>query len=441
MLVDFDYAQASVDHNIRGIASSSAGYISFNCLDDDFFGKFTMTFPFYFNVPPCSVSQHGVNLDDYNNLSGSAWSPSLGYLDFGSESAPNAPDYGFNSHCLNQCTSANHCHACYNYNTERFYGWAYYAANNEWIRLDEPANVPSGSYFMPVRMANVNSPQPGVLHGYIHPSFGPLSFNCEDESTCGINPYKVFMWKLELQSMSAPNWSFSQACSSNARRVVFQWLKKSGIQSAYRIIVSTSNSTSSPVFDTGKKTSSAYQLVCPSADCLWTPEYNTSYYWWLQLWNDLDEPTEMFQFNRDINGFLTDNIAYNDAVSPNNRLTFTSYRHEFPNPFFSWDPPEILVGSSTQFVSDAKFYTNAQPDSNPQTCVDGNCDFLWSVSNPDEAIIDSPTSANTDIIFKNIYPQDVTLRVTDAEGYQCSRAYSVLTINFQLPLWKEVKAE
>lgn len=434
VLANFNYAQASIDHNIRGIASSSAGYISFNCLDDDFFGKFTMTFPFYFNVPPCSVSQHGVHLDDYNNLSGSAWSPSLGYLDFGSDTAPNAPDYGFNSHCLNQCTSANNCHACYNYNTERVYGWAYHIAADEWITLDS-------SLSPPVAMTNVNAPQPGVFSGYASsPSIGPISFNCLTDGTCGTNTYKVYMWKLELQSMSAPNWSFSQACGSGAKRVTFQWLKKSGIQSAYRIIVSTSNSTSSPVFDTGKKIGSASQLVCPSANCSWTPDYNTSYYWWVQLWNDLDEPTEVFQFNRDINGVLTDNITYNDAVSPNNRLTFTSYRHEFPNPFFSWNPPEILVGSTTQFVSDSEFYTNAQPDSNPQTCVDGNCDFLWSVSNPAEAIISSSTNANTDITFTNIYPQIVTLRVTDAESYQCSYSSSVLTINFQLPLWKEVKA-
>ena len=33
-------AQASLSHNIRGLANSLYGYISFNCLDDDFAGRF-----------------------------------------------------------------------------------------------------------------------------------------------------------------------------------------------------------------------------------------------------------------------------------------------------------------------------------------------------------------------------------------------------------------
>ena len=52
----FKMVSASINDNVRGLASSSLGYISFNCLDDNFFGYFPFTFPFRFNVPPCSFS-------------------------------------------------------------------------------------------------------------------------------------------------------------------------------------------------------------------------------------------------------------------------------------------------------------------------------------------------------------------------------------------------
>jgi hypothetical protein len=433
--LSFHQAQAGTEHNIRGLASSSMGYISFNCLDDDFFGKFPMIFPFYFNVSPCSVSQHGVHLDDDNNLSGSAWSPAVGYIHFDSSSTPLALDYSFNVNCPNTCDSSNNCIACYNTTTQQVYGWGYRnASGGQWIDLDSESP--------PVTMINYDNPQPGIFAGYADSPFGQISFNCLTDNTCGINDYKVYMWKLELQEMSAPNWSFAQACSFGvARRVSFEWLRKSGTQTAYRVVANTVNNTSTPIFDSGELSGSASQLVCPSLNCDWTPNYNTSYYWWLQLRNENGEWTEMFQFNRDTYGTLTDNIDYNNDVSPASRLTFTTYKHEFPYPFFVM-PPEILVGTSTPFVSDSSYYTTANPNSNAQPCLEGgDCDFLWSVSNPATASIDEPTAHTTNITFSDITPQIVTLSITDPDKYVCSYSANTMTINFQLPIWREVKAQ
>lgn len=428
--------EAGIEHNIRGLASSSAGFISFNCLDDDFFGRFPMIFPFYFNITPCSLYNYGVHLEDDNTFSGSAWSPALGFFHFDSTDAgtPDPPNYDFNVNCLSPCTSANNCLACYNYNDQRVYGWAYREVPGDWVRLDS-------GLMPPVTMTNFMAPQPGIFSGYASSAFSNISFNCLTEASCGSYDYKVYMWKLELQEMSAPNWSFAQACSSGAQRVVFQWVRKSGFQSAYRVIVNTNNNTSSPIFDTGKVLGSASQLVCPGPSCAFTPQYGQTYYWWLQLWNATDEPTEWFQFNRDTYGVLTDNITYNDTVSANPRLTFTSYLHEFPNPFFTWDPPDILVNTTTDFTSDASYYTSVNPNSNPQSCADGSCDFLWEASNPASAVIASSSAATTTILFTNTTPQVITLSVTDSDDYMCSYSSPVLTINYQLPLWKEVKAE
>lgn len=444
-LLSLNVALADESHNIRGLASSSKGYISFNCLDDDFFGRFTHTFAFYFHVPPCSVSQHGVNLEANNNLSGQAWSPSLGFIDFGSASTPTlaSTEYDkFVSDCMpgNHCTSANDCIACYNENSQRIYGFAYSIKEGKWIRLDD-GSQPN------LVMSNYNSAPPGVFEGITaasNTSFGPISFNCKSDNTCGIDNYKVYMWKLALHSMSAPNWSMAEACKGTANQANFRWILKSGQQKSYRIIINNVNSTSSPLMDTGRiYSSTARQLICPSLDCkLFIPDFKTSYYWWLQLWDEEDNPTELIQFNADTFGIADlNNWQYNKDYSPNPKLTFTTYRHAFPHPLFYYSPADIYVGTSTQFTSDSTFYTDAQPNSNPQTCVDGNCSFLWTASLPLQAIISSSTMASTEIVFKNTFTQKINLEVRDPHGYTCSYSQTFSNINFQLPLWKEVKAK
>ncbi|MCF7860396.1 hypothetical protein K9M09_02140 [Patescibacteria group bacterium] len=429
----FNSATASENDNIRGLAHNDLyGYISFNCLDDDSSARFPFTFPISFNIPPCDFSQHGVNLDLDNNFSGMAWSPSLGFIDFSATSTP--PDnYAFNSNCTATCNVSNSCTACYNENDQRVYGWGQVISDGRWIELN------GGS--PPTTMTNYTNPQPGIFSGYASSTFGAISFNCSNDSSCYSFDYKVWFWKLELREMSAPNWSFSDACDTVARKAVFKWSRRGGIQSAYRIIINTTNSTSSPVFDSGKISGTAAQITCPGALCAFTPAYNETYYWWLQLWNENDEATELFQFDTSGTGVLTDNLAANSAanlIDPN--LTFTTYKHEFPNPFFTWDPLDIIVGSSTDFISDSYYYSTAFPNSNAQLCVDGICDFAWSASDPG-AIINSTTTATTSIIFINNLSQTVSLSITDPDLYTCSTSSPVLSINYNLPIWKEVKAQ
>ena len=429
-------ARASINENVRGLASSLNGYISFNCLDDNFAGHFVFTFPLRFNIPPCSFSQHGVNLDLDNNFSGLAWNPSLGFIDFGATTTPPDNYASTNAHCLNQCNAGNNCSACYNEVDQRVYGWAQIVSTGEWLELNS-------SIAPPTTMTNYLAPQPGIFSGYASSSFGAISFNCSNDSSCGAFDHKVYLWKLELKDMSAPNWSFNEACTSGARRAVFKWTRRSGTQTAYRLIINTVNSTSSPVFDSGVLPGSASQLICPGPLCAFTPAYNTSYYWWLQLWNIDNEPTEFFQFNTNVYGTstLTDNVAGNAVANPDDpHLTFTTYKHEFPTPYFAWSPLEILVGSTTNFVSNSNYYSSAFPNSNAQNCIDGVCQFFWQVSDG-AAIIANATRSTTSIIFLNNTPKSVSLQVTDPDLYTCSTSSPVLTINFALPIWKEVKAE
>jgi len=429
----FEVARASINENVRGLASSSQGFISFNCLDDDFAGRFPFTFTFRFNVPPCSFSQHGVNLSWDNIFSGLAWNPILGFIDFAPSSTP--PDnYAFNVNCQFPCNAGNNCTACYNDENERVFGWAKVISTGDWIELNS-AIVPETT------ITNYLAPQPGIFSGYASSSFGAIMFNCANNGSCAEFDHKVYLWKLDLKEMSAPNWSFTDACSSGARRATFKWQRRSGTQTAYRIIVNTVNSTSSPIFDSGVLPGSASQLVCPSPLCAFTPNYNTSYYWWLQMWDENSIATDFFQFNTDNFGILTDNIAANTLNNPDDpNYTFTNYKHEFPTPYFNWSPTDIIVGSSTDFVSNSHYYTTASPGSNPQLCVDGVCQFFWQISDG-AGLIANATQSSTTIVFWNNNPKSVSLQITDPDLYTCSTSSPVLTINFQLPIWKEVRAE
>jgi hypothetical protein len=293
----------------------------------------------------------------------------------------------------------------------------------QWIELN--------SVIMPqTSITNYLAPQPGIFSGYASSSFGPIMFNCANNSSCNIFDHKVYLWKLDLKEMSAPNWSFSDACSQGARRVTFKWLRRSGIQTAYRVIVNTVNNTSSPIYDSGQISGSASQLVCPGPYCSFQPAYNTSYYWWLQLWDENGQPTEFFQFDTNTFGVLTDNITANNLNNPlYPNLTFTSYKHEFPTPYFSWSPIDVIVGSSTEFVSNSHYYTSSYPNSNPQLCVNSVCQFWWQISDG-AGLISNATQSSTTIVFLNNKPKTVSLQVIDPDLYTCSTSSSFLTINF-----------
>jgi len=270
-------------------------------------------------------------------------------------------------------------------------------------------------------------------------SLSDLSFNCESEGggagNCATRQYKVYLSNLAIGYLSAPNWSYGQACSGLARTAVLKWYLKSGQQSAYEIAVSSSNSlsTSTAVCWSGKKySSSASQYIIPNSDpTCGALSYNTNYYWWIRLYDQDDQPTDWYQYS-------TNSVTDTDGNPDANPLTFTTFKHEFPSPYFTWTPPDVLVGTSTYFTSLSQRYTNAQP-ATPTPCVGANCQYLWTTSDAG-ALISSATNSTTTIIFLHATGTSITLRVTDTENYVCSTSTS-LNINYDLPLWREIKAQ
>ncbi len=413
---------ASEAHNIRGMAyNTTNGYIIFNCLDDSYVGNFIFTFPFYFNIPPCYGRSYGVNLDTNNNFSGEAWNENLGFLDF--SSASSTPSDAFRSKCPT-CLSGV-CSACYDEENRDVLGYMLVRNTGKWIKLDGLAN--------PTQITNYNDPDPGIFSGYATSTFGAISFNCDDANICATNNYEVKIGPLEIKKLTAPNWNGTQACSLGVNKAVLKWYRRSGVQTAYQVIVSKDNSTSTNViYNSGQVINNlTSQLIVDGL------EMDKPYYWFLRLWDGAGSSTAWRQFDTNNLDELTDNITRNNEKNPtNHNKTFTSYKHKFPQPSFTWSPEEIVIGTtSNSFVSNSKYYNDS---STLQDCTGSVCSYQWSVSESPLNYVLNPTLSSTSIMFVKATNTTITLTTTDDDIYTCSTS-TILNVNYALPLWKEIK--
>ncbi len=429
------------------------GYIYFNCADDVIGNRFDEAnnlaggtryispaeAAFHFYSEPCTDLIHGVTVDVDKRMGGQAWNPSLGLIDFEGNFAPN---HDFNSHCP-KCVGT--CTACYDESAQKMYGWARIASTSELIRLDS-ALTPPVMLYLDVN----NNPFPGYnmalgdFAGKASSPRGNVDFNCETEnypgvSNCATRQYKVYIKDLILSKLSAPNWSYGEACSSGALKAVLKWQKMSGTQTAYEIVVNDAPSFNTTTADyvcwSGKKlSSSAVQYTIPNSDpnC-GALAYNTPYYWWIRGFDNNNEPTEWRQYDSN------NSITSTDKDLDNNPLTFETFKHEFPSPFFTWSPFDVTTGTTTSFNSTGSvYYTDAAPTT-AQDCVSGPCLYTWSTSDL-LATTSSLSGQNIDINFFTATNTSVTLAIADAANYTCSFSIQ-FRINYDLPLWHEIKAE
>lgn len=455
-------AQAATS-TVRGAAwwGDDYKYVYFDCLDDvigdrlDAPGNLnSLPLPrgFHFWVPPCTSIVHHVAIDSNSNFTGDAWNAAVGYISFTGVTTP--PDgYGFNSVCPHTCNSSNNCWACYNPADQNVYGWARVDSTNDWIKLDSATTTPVRNQYWDYLNNSVlpgHGVLPGDFVGDASSDPGWLSFNCKSElgglGNCGVRDYKVYISNLQLHHLSAPNWSYTEACREGALKANLKWYIRSGTQAGYEVVVNTHNgfatSTGDYVCWSGVKTPSiATQYIIPNADpnCQ-NLSFGTNYYWWIRLYylEDGDyKPTPWYQYGMDDNHLAIDDVQTSGDPDSNIK-TFTTYAHEFPSPFFTWNPFEPLVGTSTEFTSNSRFFTAGSP-SLPQSCFGSNCHYLWTTTDS-SAIINNSTGETASIIFYHATGTTITLRVTDNDSYVCSTS-TTLRINYDLPIWREVKAE
>ncbi|MFA5886345.1 MAG: hypothetical protein WC863_01040 [Patescibacteria group bacterium] len=439
--------RATATSTLRGAAwwGDQYEFLYFNCLDDvmgdhlDVTGNlYALPEPrgFHFYSSPCSGLAHGVLISDNGNFSGAAWNYSLGLVSFGGTSTP--PSYTFNTNCPSTCNATNNCWACYREANQRVYGWAKVDNGNTWLELDSTATLPT--MIQSWNPASSSLPghdiPPGDFVGYASSPLGDLSFNCENT-----NPgpgscynYKVRIDNLQVGYMSAPNWSYSEACLYGALNADLRWKIKSGEQAKYEVVVNTGASFNTSTHDyicwSGVQDSTLVDHFrvpssLPGTDCP-SLAYDTAYYWWIRLY--------------DTSGRITPWYQYGSVTGSDGQTTFRTYKHEFPSPYFSWAPfsatSSALVSTTTDFTSNSNYYPIGN---NAQSCwPSSNCNYLWTTSD-EGAIIDNPSNVTTSIVFMHATNTSVSLAVTDSDSYVCSTS-TTFTIYYGLPLWQEVKA-
>jgi|AntRauTorckE6833_2_1112554.scaffolds.fasta_scaffold00180_6 hypothetical protein len=423
---------SAVTDNVRGFghSSESQSWISFNCASDPTAGGqniFTFSFDdsaevseptMYFSFPSCAQNDYGITINESTGaVTGKALSDHYGWIDFNHATNPFDPK------------------AFYNSSTREITGTAYV----------ESLGATDGKVNFNDMIVDVN----GFWHGHMtNSAMGNVKLNCDDSTPTSSHPsctdsyFKVkYIMPLKMETLSAPNWSPAQVCSGFANKAILRWQTIGDPQSAYRIIIDTDSvRDDDPVhFDSGKITSAAQQFICPSTTNSCTLDYDTSYYFWVQLWNSIDEPRDWVQFNTNEAGHtLTDNESYNNANSPNPNLTFTTYRHDFPEPSFTWTPTDIVIGDEIYFEGQADYYTDANPNNNIQNCTDSTCDFAWSTTVASD--ISNATNSTTTITFTQSASGSVILQVTDPDGYTCTKVEPV-SVEYENPIWREVKPE
>ena len=203
------------------------------------------------------------------------------------------------------------------------------------------------------------------------------------------------------QSPSATNLKVAQPdyCISGPAGI-FSWTftdpDPGDSQSAYQVQVDKNSNFNSPEDDSGKVTSSSNSY----ATILGKLKYKTTYYWRVKVWDNHDAGS-----------------VWADGPS------FTTPEHAYPSIDFSWAPQIPGVNEDVLFTDKSTVFGGASKTS-----------WSWTFQNG------SPATSNEQdptVNFFSIGEKLITLRVTDSDGFSCSRS-KTLNAEFPLPKWKEI---
>lgn len=424
-----EIAQAESGNNVIGYAwSEGVGWISFNCSNTD----------------SCTTVDHGVNIDlETGNISGYAWSPNIGWISFNRKTCNGGDDIGQPCLTNSDCSGGNQCRnnapgttgappaepflssdtviANYDSGTGNITGWAKILAlgDDGWINFNNPNEgglplefpvglpVDFNKISFGVSIASSTSEFSGWAWngGTDGAGIGWISFNCADTGAGGCDGHDYKVYSLlntapQTINLSAPNWTYEQACALYAKQAFLRWEfsdpDEGASQSAYQIIVNDNNNPNSPLMDTGKVAESASQYLLGPADLL----YDETYYWWVRVWDNF-------------------NVASELTAGP----SFTTYKHELPDVAFTWVPENPSKDEEVKFTQNSTSYGGTTITS-----------LLWTAPN---ASIDDPATSTPTIIFNSSGNQEVTLKVTDSDSFYCSLT-EIISVNVTLPGWKEV---
>ncbi|MCK5212095.1 hypothetical protein KAJ89_05320 [Candidatus Parcubacteria bacterium] len=425
----------AMNTNVSGYAySSTTDWISFNCN----------------NESECGSSTYGVHID-YNtkNFAGYAWSDNVGWISFQEGSLPGAGvDYSFNTNCQDTCDGSNDCTACLGADNN-VYGWANVLSygNDGWIKLNDsaaaiPYNVLLNGADFEGWAYNGNDTGTGI---------GWVSFNCNEggpngEDICGSVPYTVtygeyFTYNQAPTTTNPIVFEYSTYCNNSVFERRLNWTftdpDAGDTQSAYRVIIDDDPGAGgqppgTPDFDSGKcvnagdnggKCIDAGNIVNlwvndinnPAFWDNYTMGYNDTFYWWIMVWDQSDEPSADW------------NVGESFAIDAG----------EWPDPSnITRTPWNYSAGEEVLFESrDMGIYYSGST-ANP--CDTTNCSWLWT-EDPDLgfATILSSNASSSIIIFSDMDPTNIRLQLT-SNGNTCEISTST-DAGVRLPSWIETQ--
>jgi hypothetical protein len=192
------------------------------------------------------------------------------------------------------------------------------------------------------------------------------------------------------------SWTYSDPDGDNQSQFQFQVDNNSDFSSPE--VDRTYSGLSNPSPTTNNQT--VVVAVSPSSDQI---AYNTTYYWRVMVWDDQGA-----------------------ASSWTEGSSFTTEAHQYPSIDFDWSPQNPSAQEDVLFADQSTVYGGATKSN-----------WLWDFEDGNPA---SSNQQNPTIQFTSSGSKQVTLQVTDSDGYACSDAKTV-DVGLKLPGWKEALPE
>lgn len=377
-------AQAGAGENVSGWAwSETIGWLSFN------------------NTTGGGSVSYGAHIDSATgNMSGYAWAEHIGWIKFNPAGPfPSAPNYsaklnptnGEASGWMRACAGAANAD-CSGGTSLDSGGW------DGWIKLRKDAADTGADYGVSLTVST------GDFHGWAWGGdvVGWVSFNCAEPGSCASSSYKVstlpnIFNAPPLATNLSTNSGTANYCGSVFPPIVLSWqfTDPGDSQSAYQVQADNNSDFSSPEKDSGKVLSSSLQYA-PSQI-----SYGTTYYWRAKVWDSQD-------------------VAGAFAVGP----SFGTALHQYPTPDFTWSPLNPGINENTNFTDTSQVYGGALKSS-----------WSWTFQNGSPS---SSTSQNPqNVKFSSLGSKQVSQRITDSDGFSC-QINKTVSISLPFPGWQEI---
>ena len=396
----FVIAQAGEDKNVSGFAwSETIGWISFNSTGDG------------------SSISYGVNLDlDTGDLSGYAWSENIGWISFNRAVTGNPPAQPYKN--------GTGAIAKVDISTGEITGWfrvlAYDGGWDGWYRFcDEDINYCSGAG----QIAKIDYIS-GDWHGWAWTDMvgGWLSFNSSD-SGAGGSAYKVTMAGGLNRPPSATDLEVVKGNYCTIPAHYFSWTYSDSDghnESQFQFQIDNNSDFSSPEVDRCGDGQTPVGGVCPAPGTLSNSSpttnnqivvvavspgsnqigYNTSYYWQVRVWDSQGADSGWVEGS-----------------------SFTTETHRYPSIDFNWSPTGPSQDEDVAFSDQSTVYGGSTKSA-----------WAWTFVNGNPAI---SSQQNPTIQFTADGPKEVTLQVTDSDNFSCQIPKSV-GVQAELPGWQEI---